>query len=272
MKIGILTSSNDMLSLFQFLHHTEHEYIVRYDDIHGFWGDLSQETVLDRVRLWMDFLLSKGVDAIIVPPIIELLLTTWTVDYKSPISILPLFGRYVLDECLPFSLIGKIGFMWDYLDIEIGQDLLKKLTANFVLTQNQGEIKKFHTPFVWWAKETRLWKPLLEQLSWSSTLLNTLIKNDLKYFKNAAVDTVIPMNYSYFWVQKTIQHLFNFNKTRFHGIEKLETVFQKLVDGKTSEYKVSIFYTGHGAFLARSKRLLWLLDNWKSGKLEITKI
>lgn len=51
MKIGILTSSNDMLSLFQFLHHTEHEYIVRYDDIHGFWGDLSQETVLDRVRV-----------------------------------------------------------------------------------------------------------------------------------------------------------------------------------------------------------------------------
>ena len=147
------------------------------------------------------------------------------------------------------------------MDIILGQDLLKKLTANFVLTDNQRETKKFHMPFVWWGKEVRLWKPLVETLSWSSTLVNTLIKNDLKYFKNAAVDTVIPMNYSYFWVQKTIQHLFNFNKTRFHGIEKLETVFQKLVDGKISKYKVSIFHTGHGAFLARSKRLLWLLDN-----------
>jgi hypothetical protein len=69
-----------------------------------------------------------------------------------------LFGRYVLDECLPFSLIGKIGFMGDYLDISIGQNLLKKLTTNFVLSEHQREIKKFHFPFVWWGKEVRLWK------------------------------------------------------------------------------------------------------------------
>ncbi len=272
MKIGILTSSNDMLALFQFLHHEDHEYVVRYDDANWFWWDLSPEIVVDRVRVWIDFLLSKGVDSVIVSPVIELLLTSWDVHYTSPISILPLFSRYVLDECLPFSLIGKIGFIGDYLDISIGQNLLKNLTAPFVLSEHQREIKKFHFPFVWWGKEVRLWKWLLENLSWSSTLVNTLIKNDLKYFKNAAVDTVIPMNYSYFLAQKTIQHLFNFNKTRFHWIEKLEAVFQKLITGKTSTYKVSVFYTGHGEFLTRNKRVLWLLDKWKSGTLEISKI
>jgi len=261
-----------MLALFSFLHRSEHEYIVRYDDAGAFWGDSSQEFVMNRVSLGIDFLLSKGVDVIIVSPIVELLLNSWTLDYISKIQILPLFSRYVLDECLPFSLVGKIGFMGDYLDVKIGQDLLKKLTANLVLTDNQRGIKKFHFPLAWWGKEVRLWNPLLENLSWSSTLLNTLIKNDLKYFKNAAVDTVIPMNYSYFWVQKTLQHLFNFNKTRFHGIEKLETVFQKLVTGKSSTYKVSVFHTGHGEFLTRNKRLLWLLDKWKSGKVDIAKI
>lgn len=146
------------------------------------------------------------------------------------------------------------------MDVTLGQELLKKLTLSYELTENQGGIKKFHFPLAWWAKEVRLWKPLLETLSWSSTLVNTLIKNDLKYFKNASVDTVIPMNYSYFWVQKTIQHLLNFKKTKFHGIEKLESVFDKIVDAKTSEYSVSIFYTDHGNFLTSNKRLLWLLD------------
>ena len=141
-----------------------------------------------------------------------------------------------------------------------------------MLTENQRGIKKFHFPFVWRGKEVRLWRFLLEHLSWSNPLVNTLIKNDLKYFKNAGVDTLIPMNYSYFLVQKTIQHVFNFNKTRFHTIEKLETIFQKLVIVKSSDYKVSIFHTGHGNFLTRNKRLLWLLDNGKSKKLEISKV
>lgn len=128
------------------------------------------------------------------------------------------------------------------------------------MTENQRGIKKFHFPFAWWGKEVRLWKILLEHLSRSSPLVNTLIKNDLKYFKDASVDTFIPMNYSYFWAQKTIQHLLHSKKTRFHGIEKLEFVFDSILGPKTSEYSVSVFYTDHGKFLTRNKRLLWLLD------------
>lgn len=146
------------------------------------------------------------------------------------------------------------------MDITLGQELLKKLTATFVLTENQRAIKKFHFPFVWWGKEVRLWRILLETLSWSSPLVNTLIKNDLKYFKNAAVDTVIPMNYSYFSAQRTIAHLLNFKKTRFHKIDVLQSVFDSIADAKTSEYSISVFCTGHGDFLTRNKRLLWLLD------------
>lgn len=272
MKIGILTSSNDMLTLFSFLHQKDHEYVVWYDDASGFWGDLSEKSVIDRVRVGMDFLLSKSVDIVIVPPVIELLLNAWTVDYTSKIKVLPLFSDYVMKKCLPFSLVGKIGLIWDYLDIRLGQDHLKKLTSTYVLAENQAKIKKFHMPLVWRSKEVRLWKPLLEQLSRSSILVNSLIKNDLKYFKDAAVDTLIPMNYSYFAAQKNITHLLSTKKIRFHGLEKLASVFEELTTWKTSTYSVSIFYTGHGEFLTRNKRLLWMLDKGKSGKLNIQKI
>ena len=76
MKIGILTSSNDMLHLFQFLNQKDHEYVVWYDDASGFWGDLSEKSVIDRVRIGMDFLLSRSVDVVIVSPVIELLLNS----------------------------------------------------------------------------------------------------------------------------------------------------------------------------------------------------
>ena len=272
MKIGILTSSNDMLHLFQFLNQTDHEYVVWYDDASAFWGDLSEKSVIDRVRVGMDFLLSKSVDVVVVSPLIELILDSWIVDVPSKIELLPLFSNYVMKECLPFSLVGKIGLVWDYLDIKLGQEHLKKLTSTYALTDNQAGIKKFHSPLVWRGKEVRLWKPLLEQLSRSSVLVNSLIKNDLKYFKDASVDTVIPMNYSYFAAQKTISHLLSTKKIRFHSIEKLASTFDTLTAWKESAYTVSIFYTGHGEFLTRNKRLLWMLDKGKSGKLEITKI
>ena len=125
--------------------------------------------------------------------------------------------------------------MGDYLDIHLGQKLFKHLVSDFVFTEHQRSTKKFHFSWALRSKEVRIWNILLQSLSWSSPLLNTVIKNDLKYFKNAAVDTVIPMNYSYFWAQKTIQHLLNFKKIRFHGIDALEAIFQKLVTGKTTE-------------------------------------
>ena len=108
MKIGILTSSNDMLALFNFLQSKDHEYVVRYDDMYGFWGDMPQDVVLKRICAGMDFLLSKNVDVVIVPPVVELLLSSGTVDCIAPIQILPLFSRYVLHSCLPFSLVGKV--------------------------------------------------------------------------------------------------------------------------------------------------------------------
>jgi hypothetical protein len=57
-------------------------------------------------------------------------------------------------------------------------------------------------------------------------MVNKVIKFDLRYFKDAMVDVVVPLNYGYFNYEKTISKFFNFKKIKFHGIEKLEEIFQ----------------------------------------------
>ncbi len=56
------------------------------------------------------------------------------------------------------------------------------------------------------------------------------MKNNLRYFKDAYVDTMIPMHYQYFRMQRTIKSFFNFNKIRFHDLSVLESEFKKLVE------------------------------------------
>ncbi|MEI6672958.1 MAG: hypothetical protein WCL02_06625 [bacterium] len=64
-----------------------------------------------------------------------------------------------------------------------------------MLSDNQKAIKKFHFPFVYRVKETSLWKYYLTTLSYSHILINKIIKFDLRYFKDAMVDTLLPLNY-----------------------------------------------------------------------------
>ena len=75
-----------------------------------------------------------------------------------------------------------------------------------------------------------LWKYFLAKLSFSSMMVNRIVKEDLKYFKDAMVDTLIPLNYGYFNYQNTITKFLNFKKIRFHKLEKIENCFQHLAE------------------------------------------
>ena len=111
----------------------------------------------------------------------------------------------------------------------------------------------------------------MTRLSRKSLLTNTLLKYELRYFKDARVDTVIPLNYLYFNAEKAIAKFFNFKKIRFHRLAKLEQIFCSLTSqAQKSEYAVSIFSTDQSYFLEREKRLIWLLQRGKS--IEIQRI
>lgn len=55
MKIGVVASGTDMLTLWKFLHRYDHEYIIYYDDLLRPYGDkpakLVQSVIADAIEV-----------------------------------------------------------------------------------------------------------------------------------------------------------------------------------------------------------------------------
>jgi len=108
---------------------------------------------------------------------------------------LPLFQTYLKDYCFGNSLVGKIGIFGDHADLQEGQKLIQEEAKHFTPAEKQKSTKKFAFPFAYRAKETGLRKYYLNTLSYSEPMVNAVIKHDLRYFKDAGIDTAIPLNY-----------------------------------------------------------------------------
>ncbi|MEI6773589.1 MAG: hypothetical protein WCL18_01890 [bacterium] len=121
--------------------------------------------------------------------------------------------------------------------------MIKDSAKAYTLSHNQQSIKKFHFPFDYRTKETPLWKYYLTNLSYSNILVNKIIKFDLRYFKDAMVDTIVPLNYGYFHYQNTITKFLNFKKIHFHALEKIRNVFDSFNITSSKFYSVKIAYT-----------------------------
>jgi hypothetical protein len=198
-----------------------------------------------------------------------------------------LFQNYVLDYCLTHSLVGKIWLMWDWSDTQVAQPLFESFAQGYTLTDNQKNTKKFQQPWARWTKEVQMWKYFLTTLSYSDPLVNRTVKHDLRYFKDAGVDTIIPLNYGYFNYQNTIVKFCNYKKCRFHKLEKLEQCFlmsswavaKDLSDDKNSsiqsqndKYAVTVLYTGQKELLQRQKKVMRPLQRGKNTQIVREKI
>ena len=201
---------------------------------------------------------NQWVEGIIVPPIYELALLVKWEDF-----VLPLFRTYLLDYCFKYSLVWKLWIIWEFADIQKAQELVDLLSKEYSLTDNQKSIKKFSYPFHYWCKEEHILNSILTKFSWRSYLTNSLVKYEFRYFKDSNVDTVIPCNYEYFNAERTLSKLFNTKKTRFHWLKVLESIFSDLVWDWTC-YSVSIYATDQVDYLKNTKRLMRLLQRWKS--------
>lgn len=274
MKIWIVTSWNDNLTLFKFLNKYDHDYSIYYDFLYWPYGDKNPTFIQDRAIEAIKFFKKTWVEKIILPPSLELyFLQNPKLLWTHSSMILQLFQTYLHDYCFKYSLIGKLWVFWDFSDIQIIQELLKQESKNYTLTDNQKSIKKFHSPFSYRTKEVPLWKYYLTTLSHSDVMVNSVIKFDMRYFKDAMPDTVIPLNYWYFNFQNTLSKFFNFKKIKFHKLDKLEESFIKLTQGtKLSKYSISIHYTWPIDLLKREKKLIWLLARWKITEINYEKI
>ncbi len=262
MKIGIVSSWMETLSLFSFLTRYNHEFVIYYDSINAPYWAKNFSTSLDNVKKGVKYLKEQWVEKIIVPPIYELaLLNEWEKN------ILPLFKTYLLDYCFKYSLVWKLGIIWELADIQKAQELVDLLSKEYSLTDNQKSIKKFSYPFHYRCKEEHILNSILTKFSWRSYLTNSLVKYEFRYFKDSNVDTVIPCNYDYFNAERTLSKLFNTKKTRFHWLKVLESIFSDLVWNWTS-YSVSIYATDQVDYLKNTKRIMRYLQRWKSEEIK----
>ncbi len=262
-----------MLALFTFLHRYDHEYIIYYDTFHRSYGDKLFSQSLACVERWMTYLKSRWAEVVILPPIYELhFLASDSKPKAWSVKILPLFTTYVMHSCFAYSLIWKIGLVWDSADIEVAQPFMERLAATYKLSDTQTSIKRFHFPFSFRTKDVSMRKYYLTWFPYSHVLVNRIIKMDLRYFKDAMVDTLIPLNYWFFRYQRTISKFFNFKHIRFHPLHELEQAFVSLHLEASPSYAINIACTWNDAFLLRDKKLLRELQKGKTIPLSREKL
>ena len=167
MKIGIVSSWLETLTLFSFLTRYNHEYVIYYDSINAPYWAKNFSTSLECVKEWIKYLKNQWVEGIIVPPIYELeLLRSWEK------LVLPFYKTYLMEYVFKYSLVWKLWIIWEFADIQKAQELVDLLSKEYFLTDNQKSIKKFSYPFHYWCKEEHILNSILIKFSWRTYLTN----------------------------------------------------------------------------------------------------
>lgn len=260
MKIGIVTSWNENLYLFEFLSTIDAEYVVYYDSAQWPYDDKRFETNVDNIKRWIEVLIQNGCQKIIISPLYELY---FRLEWQYNDLLVPLYENY-LRLAISASLVGKIWVLTDHASMSKWEEILARFTKSIELTENQKKIGKFHNPLKWWIKEVPMWNYLLRRLSPREYFVDKVVKFDLRYFKDANVDTILPLQYSYFQYQNTIVHYFTASKQKFHKKNNFIDILSNSLWKNTSDwYHVRIIYSWSTHMLEENKLLLWTMTRWK---------
>ena len=270
MKVGIISSGIDTLALFQFLARYDNEYLVYCDQTNFPYWEKSLDYVLDCIEKVGEFLTKKWAEVIIVDPIYELALKYS--DKKLWFRVLSLFQEYLHEYAFKYSLVGKIWILSDFWSSSNVQELLEKEEMSYKPTDEQKSIKKFSYPFHYRVKSASSRTMNINDLWVHNPYLIRTMKNDLRYFKDAYVDAILPMHYHYLRMQRTIKSFFNFHKIRFHDMSVLEECLNNLVEKSDWKYWVNVRINQPSEFLTRNKQLMWLMQRWKSEEVKIEEI
>lgn len=268
-----------MLVLFRFLAKHDFEYHVVYDDLGWPWADKPFSYMLDRAQKAIDYAMEQGCAMVIVPPVVELALRA---DKKYAKHIMPLFQGYVLEECMPLSAVGKIGFAGEYNDLqqkELFESLASEYKPNEVQMKRVTELQKKKPAHTWslifWWNEIVMWKYYLTKLSFKDWMVHHSMKADWRYFKDALVDTIMPTSYGFFAYETVLGKFLNNRKQRFHRLPLIEKQFSRVAQTsnlKAESYGVTISYTGTIDHLTREKKWMWMLQRGKEIEVQMKHI
>lgn len=270
MKIGIISSGTDTLALFHFLTRYDNEYLIYCDQTNFPYWEKSLDYILECIEKAGDFLVKKWAEIIVVDPIYELALKY--LGKKLWFKVLPLFQEYLQEFAFKYSLVGKIWVLSDFWSNWKVQWLLEREEENYNPTDEQKAIKKFSYPFHYRIKEACSWTANINDLWVHNPYLIRTMKNDLRYFKDAYVDTILLMHYNYFCMQRSVKSFFNFRKIRFHDFSVIEKCFYDLIGNTEWKYGVNVWINQSSEFLIRNKQLMWLMQRGKNVEVKIEEI
>jgi len=252
-------------------------YEVIADTIAWPYDDKEHDYLIQRVKDIIELHQEKNKESLyVVSPSIELGLFLHD-DIFSQKNIFPLFSSY-LSYCFAHSHSGRLWLLWWWSDLTHIEEYIKSQSDDYTKSSNQIKTKKFLFPFALRNKEVPIWNYLLRLLSPRQVFVNKLIKEDLKYFKDANVDTIIPLHYSYFRIQRTIQWFFNQKKQVFHGRDIIKKIFlelsstSRLIRSENEKIdKVEIFHSWSVHFIQEKKRE-YMLSGWGKYNLNYERI
>lgn len=260
MKIWIIIDNIYWLAIMNLLSKYDHEYYIYIDNHNSFYGDKKREIGIGWVKKWIEYLQNLGVEKIILPPTYEL---AFLLDdrYKNfSQNITNIYISYIKDFVAKHSIVGKLWFVWDLADMEFLDIYILEVLSDFTFSENQAK-NKFFNWFVIYKQTTPLRKYLLNHLSATNHLLNHSIKTDLRKIKPYNIDTLIPLNYSYFSCWKTIKH--DLWKIKFHDINVIKNIWEWLSYEK-SDYNIYIYLTNRADLLLSEKKRKRLLCRGKT--------
>lgn len=289
MKIGVLIDNITSLYCWQWMGHTDHEYIVYRDQLHQYSQDTTLAHYHSIMKQWLEYLVQQWVDHIICPPTIEI--------HFSPqyTQILPIFQSYVT-HALQHSIVGKIWFVgsntqcesinlhwWDITTIVGAPWLQCPLRVERTSVPLEGSYPKdwgfaprqlsnrhFNPNFpIRTSIDTQLTHRLLDHKPDHPTS-HQHIKQLLRPLKDAAVDTVIWLNRSYYACDVSRTH--HTRSIKRHRTGVLQSLTERLLQPFLASwtYRVSIHHTGTLRDLQANKKIRRLLARGKTVDIQIT--
>ncbi len=262
----IISSWTENLNIVKLCQQLSIDYTILLDSLFWPYQDKENTFLEGRIIKIMKYMSTQWATHFILPPALELSL----LNKSSTFNILPLFKNYLI-HCLNHSLVGKIGFVGWYSDISQMESLFETMSKEYRLTENQSNTKRFKLSKR--TKDTSMRSYFTRLFSSRDMMINKIIKTDLRYFKNANVDTIIPLEYSYFNYQKTITSFFNPKKQRFHKREIVENIFKNIV-GQNKKLttnnpdQITIYHTGSLHLISENKKWERLLSQGKQQTIE----
>lgn len=266
MKIGVIGSWYDMLALWKLLNVFDHEYTFFVDYAHRPWSERTVDDVVSWIHTTIDAWKKQGIQHFIVPPVYEHFFTQdWALE--SSCSVLPVYKLFVL-KSLQSSRVGKV-WLVTTTDTLYAQGVFAGYSKSYSLTVAQQATRRFHVPFAVWAKKIRMLTFFPLRYAKSDRMVRKSIKHDLRYFRDADVDVIIPMDWSMLYYEKIITHTLNHRRYRVCGSSLVASVLQELLSTNQAQYACTISSSQKNPPFVDEKKWMLLLSRWWSVEVAV---